>query len=155
LLGGAGRGSFDWDRQRPLPLAVCRGSARAGSAVSPNSNFTGSVAKGHGYFVWSKTPIGVQEVRILQGASPTVSASTPTSYNMSRCCSLITESLDLTPALFAGGEEKSYIASDTDEQGGHPSEVRHLRDGGVAPTVKKRPRVVTLLARSPANDFNH
>ena len=103
--------------------------------------------------------IGVQEVRILQGASPTVSASTPTSYNRSRFCSLIPESLDLTPALFAGGEEKSYIASDTDAQGGSPAEVRHSRDWGVAPepqgTGEKRPRVVTLLACSPAIDFNH
>ena len=57
------------------------------------------------------------------------------------------------------GEEKSYIASDADVQGCSPAEVRHFAGLGrsleLKGTVKKRPRVVTLLARFPAIDFNH
>ena len=87
------------------------------------------MAKGHGYFVWSKTPMGVQEVRIFQ--CPSVSTCTPTRKTRSQVLGSSTQ--HLRPDWFAGGEEKSYIASNADVQGGSPAEVQHSRDEGVAP----------------------
>jgi len=49
-----------------------------------STNFTGSVAKGHGYFVWPKGPKGSGRFESSKGASPTVANCTPTRKSKSQ-----------------------------------------------------------------------
>jgi hypothetical protein len=81
MLGGAGRGRFDCESTKTA--AACGIPLHWDFCCFPSSNFTGSVAKDHGYFDGSSS-FGNWEVRALQGVSPTVANCTPT-----KLCDLI------------------------------------------------------------------